>query len=116
MNEIYHIYTDNPIIVLSLLILIFVYFFKPKKINSWYGYRTSRSVQNQKQWDLAQNYSVKLFLQFLTVTLFIQFIFYKIVENDGYSSLLTTAVFVLISIIVIYKTEKKLKITSHINK
>ena len=33
--------------------------FPPKKINHLYGYRTSTSMQSQKCWDFAQQYSAK---------------------------------------------------------
>ena len=32
----------------------------PKKINEFYGYRTTRSRKSQKAWDFAQRYSAKL--------------------------------------------------------
>jgi uncharacterized membrane protein len=37
--------------------------FPPKKINSIYGYRTSRSMKNQENWDLAQRFSSQLMLK-----------------------------------------------------
>ena len=33
--------------------------FPPKKINHFYGYRTSRSMNNQTAWDFAQRYSAQ---------------------------------------------------------
>ena len=32
----------------------------PKKVNGWYGYRTSRSMRNQDTWDFAQRYMGKV--------------------------------------------------------
>ena len=32
----------------------------PKKVNGWYGYRTSRSMKNQDTWDFAQRYMGKV--------------------------------------------------------
>ena len=32
----------------------------PKKINGFYGYRTSRSMKNQETWDFAQRYMGKV--------------------------------------------------------
>ena len=32
----------------------------PKKINEFYGYRTTRSCKSQEAWDFAQRYSAKL--------------------------------------------------------
>lgn len=46
--------------VLISLFLLFVsviyYFFQPKKVNKWYGYRTRRSMKNIQNWQ----YSNKL--------------------------------------------------------
>ncbi|WP_442264632.1 SdpI family protein [Tenacibaculum sp. ZS6-P6] len=47
--------------LLFLFSLIF-HFFPPKKINSFYGYRTFRTMQNQKIWDFANGYFNKQFL------------------------------------------------------
>lgn len=36
-----------------------LHFFPPKKINYWYGYRTSASMRSQERWDFAQKYSAR---------------------------------------------------------
>jgi len=36
----------------------------PKKINDFYGYRTTRSRKSQESWDFAQRYSAKLMMVF----------------------------------------------------
>ena len=36
--------------------------FPPKNINMLYGYRTTRSMKNQEQWDFSQKYSAKLLI------------------------------------------------------
>ena len=55
--------TTNPMLLLSGFIFIIaggiMYFFPPKKVNSLYGYRTARSMKNQKNWDFAQIYGAK---------------------------------------------------------
>ncbi|MEW5676530.1 SdpI family protein [Flavobacterium enshiense] len=42
---------------------LFQYFFPPKKINSFYGYRTGTSMKSQENWDLAQKISAKKLIQ-----------------------------------------------------
>jgi len=58
----------NPTLCLSgMIFLIFgaiMYFFPPKKINGWYGYRTRGSMKNQKNWDFAQKYGAKVMMFF----------------------------------------------------
>lgn len=34
--------------------------FPPKKINKWYGYRTTSSMKNQQTWDEANRYSARM--------------------------------------------------------
>lgn len=48
------------ILLFGLPIIILGYFYKlypPKKINHFYGYRTSRSMKNQQVWDYANKIS-----------------------------------------------------------
>lgn len=50
-----------PLITGGMFVLagFFMLNFPPKKINSWYGYRTKSSMKNQERWDFAQNCSSK---------------------------------------------------------
>jgi len=43
----------------------------PKKINWWFGYRTSMSMKNKDTWDFAHNYSGKIWLVSGWITLII---------------------------------------------
>lgn len=61
---------ENPLFILlasiSLVFLIVGLIMKrypPKSINGLYGYRTSRSMSNQQNWDFAQTYSAKLMVK-----------------------------------------------------
>lgn len=47
-----------------LMMIIGLIFMKkaPKKINIWYGYRTSRSMKNSDTWDFANKHCAKMFL------------------------------------------------------
>ncbi|WP_448607436.1 SdpI family protein [Paenimyroides ceti] len=68
---------ENYLGVLSLCGVSFILaglamlFFPPKKINSLYGYRTTNSMKNQKNWDFAQKYSTKFMLLLSIVFLLI---------------------------------------------
>lgn len=48
-------------LLLSIIGILF-YNFPPKKINAFYGYRTSTSLSSQEKWDFAQRYSSKIML------------------------------------------------------
>ena len=45
---------------LILTVGIVLWMYPPKKINEFYGYRTTRSRKSQEAWDFAQRYSAKL--------------------------------------------------------
>lgn len=56
--------------VLLILISSFYYSFPPKRINYWYGYRTSYSMQNQAIWDYSNKVAAKYLLIF-SIALFV---------------------------------------------
>ncbi|WP_378186129.1 SdpI family protein [Aquimarina sp. W85] len=59
------------VIISVLIIALPVYFlYKPaKKINGLYGYRTPRSMENQKNWDAAQEYFPRMLLKLSILTI-----------------------------------------------
>lgn len=66
----------HPLIIISLIVvavilIIPIYFlYKPaKKINNFYGYRTSRAMRNQRNWDIAQQYFPRMLLKLSTLTI-----------------------------------------------
>ena len=46
-------------LILTVVGIVF-WMYPPKKINEFYGYRTTRSRKSQEAWDFAQRYSAKL--------------------------------------------------------
>lgn len=51
-------YYTGPLIFLVVGAVFWMY--PPKKINGFYGYRTTRSRKSQEAWDFAQKYSAKM--------------------------------------------------------
>ncbi|MBD1393874.1 SdpI family protein [Mucilaginibacter glaciei] len=47
--------------------------YPPKEINSLYGYRTTRSMQNQQTWDAGNRYSTRLIIKCAWILLIIGF-------------------------------------------
>lgn len=90
-----------------LLLFIVIRKFPPKKINSFYGYRTHRSMKNQETWDAANNYSLKtivrLSLYCFVMPLFLYFIYPEI---NFIATILINTLFLILSIIL---TESHLK-------
>jgi uncharacterized membrane protein len=92
-----------------LLVLSFLYKkFPPKKINQFYGYRTSRSMKSQEAWDCANLYSAHAFIVIAILTCMVQAIAYLVIQGD--QSILWAAGFLTIGVIAIMPiTEMHLK-------
>ena len=84
--------------------------FPPKKINSFYGYRTSNSMKLQERWDFAQIYSAGQLLKsglILILTSILGLIF-KIEEGIGIA--IGLGLMVAIVIILLARTEKAISL------
>jgi len=105
---------NPPVLVCVLCGLIYIIIgqlvlrYPPKKINDFYGYRTSRSKKSQAHWDYAQKESSKYIIQsgyycLLTCALFILF---ETGKAGIWSAIILTTLYPFISVI---QTEKALK-------
>lgn len=103
MNPITYVFTTN-----GLLFLLSIVFWKfpPKKINNWYGYRTHKSMLNQKIWDFAN----AIFSKNLLIYAGISFLGALLLANFASSALTwqPMALVFLAVIVCILKTEKAL--------
>lgn len=100
---------ENPVVLISLLIMVFFKSFPPKNINSWYGYRTAKSRISKPNWDFAQRYSANLSLILLFPLLLLQVLLYAICGSTALIDLSILTCWLLCFSIIIYKTEKRLK-------
>lgn len=92
--------------LLFLLSVIF-YFFPPKKVNKFYGYRTDKASQNQEIWQFANAIFNKNLLIYAAISLVATFGLYFSTQKE-----LTwqPMLFVILTIVVsIVKTENALK-------
>ncbi|MGH2665288.1 SdpI family protein [Flavobacterium sp.] len=85
------------------------YYFPPKNINQFYGYRTSASMSSKEKWDFAQKFSsvkliqIGLILGLLSLTGFI-------VDFNDQANLIAGIVLALLSVLVLLiSTENALK-------
>lgn len=70
-------------LLLGPLMLVLSFIFKkfpPRKINSFYGYRTPRSMRSQEAWDCANLFSANAFIIFAASICLVQVIFYALME------------------------------------
>ncbi|SEA20007.1 SdpI family protein [Bizionia paragorgiae] len=108
-------FTDSILTMLGLVGIIFfavgviMLLFPPKKINVLYGYRTTRSMKNQEQWDFAQNYSSKLLIIFGAVLALLSLLGYCIDISDNTEAIMSTILIIGTVILILIKTEKAIK-------
>lgn len=86
----------------------------PKTINGGYGYRTSRSMRNQKAWDFAQVYSGWFWVRAGKPTLAVSLVWMllllgKGIDTIGNAGLLLTGLQMVPFLAVIPATERALK-------
>ena len=79
--------------------------YPPKKINEFYGYRTTRSRKSQEAWDFAQRYSAKLMTIFGLAALIVAAAAHlfrnSLCVNSDYLMLYDVCITLLLPIIVV---------------
>lgn len=113
--EVITLLSKNPTVIVVLFVMLITKLFPPKKINSLYGYRTTRSMKSKSNWEFAQKYSTNLFLVLLSLLLLIQITLYIIYGSTRSTELSVLIGLILLVIIVLYKTERKLKLNQSNN-
>ena len=81
----------------------------PKTINHIYGYRTKRSMKDQKSWDFAQQYSAKEMIQAGYYLLAVSFIGWFIQLPELVTYPIGLGIMVTVMIIMFVRTENALK-------
>ncbi|MES2836760.1 MAG: SdpI family protein [Bacteroidota bacterium] len=89
---------------------IIVWIFSPKKINHWYGYRTPKSMKSIENWNIANAYSARvLVLSSLAIApIYFVLIFYIDLSKQPFP-LIAVGLTILIALLTIILTERKLK-------
>ena len=90
-----------------LIISVIYYFFKPKKINSFFGYRTQKSTKNINNWNLANNISSKLLLIY-SICIFVVSAVLLIVNQEKYIYSTFIISFLCFVAFLIFYVEKRL--------
>jgi uncharacterized membrane protein len=83
--------------------------FPPKKINGIYGYRTSRSMKSQENWDIAQRFSSQLMLKQGLGMLAIGGFLIALPIPDEVSAVISVSLLIISVIVLFVQTEKRLK-------
>ena len=91
-------------LILTVVGVVF-WIYPPKKINEFYGYRTTRSRKSQEAWDFAQRYSAKLMTALGLVALAVASIAHwlrsRLCLNSEYVMLYDICIMLLLPIIVV---------------
>lgn len=106
--DIFTLFKD-PTILISFVIMLIFKIFPPKSINSWYGYRTPRSMKNQEQWEFAQKYSANLAVIVLAILLIIQYLLCTFYPFSVTTRLTSLGLFLVGMVLMIVAVERKLK-------
>jgi uncharacterized membrane protein len=92
--------------VFIIVIALVVKKFPPKKINHFYGYRTTRSMKNQKIWTAANTYANNLMLKVSVYSLVFPVFCYFIFPD--YNFIITVIANTLLICSILLFTEKHL--------
>ena len=105
-----------PIIKISSLVgIIYIfggilfYFFRPTKINSIYGYRTTSSMKNQERWGFAQTYASLKMLESGIWLLLLSLIGFIIHLNIKHELIIGIFLVLFFTAYLIISTEKAIK-------
>ncbi len=95
--------------ILFVIAGVIQWYFRPKKINYLYGYRTKLSMQSQEHWDFAQAYSAKEMMK-LGVLLAILPFFSLFIEIESFTGMwIGLGLLISVCILLIIRTEKALR-------
>ncbi len=95
----------------GILILagIIMWYFPPKKINPFYGYRTNSSIKSQQHWDFAQKYSAKESIKLGALLAVVPLILF-IIDIEHYTGMWIGLGLLLLTVLLLFwRTEKALK-------
>ncbi len=96
--------------LIFLIVGIITLIFKPKKINSFYGYRTTSSMKSQERWDFAQRYSAKELIKMgLLMVIIGSAVGLLLNPNKQLSAGITVVLILLAAILLIMRVEFAIK-------
>lgn len=107
---------ENPLFIIPLstgiVLMITAYVFKkypPKKINNLYGYRTRRSMLDQKRWDFSQPYAAKELMKSAAILVISSVIglFYN--PDPVWGTILGLGLLIIVIVFMMIRVEKAIK-------
>lgn len=104
-------FIEKPFIIgiIFLVVGIIMYLFPPKNINSFYGYRTSKSMKNQETWTFAQKYSSVKMIQSSIFLLLISCLGFFITFQSTTQNIIGFGALAIVIVFMFFTTEKAMK-------
>ncbi|MCQ6264803.1 SdpI family protein [Fictibacillus sp. WQ 8-8] len=95
--------------VIFVLAGLFMKVKPPAKINPLYGYRTFRSMKNEKLWNEANTYCAGLMIKYGVAMAVFGVVFSLLIKNELAGVFATMGVMLLFIVLLFVKVEKRLK-------
>lgn len=100
--------------IVGIIILIAAFFYikyQPKRVNSYYGFRTARSMKNDKNWEYSNKLAAKymLVVGILSLIIGVPFSVYSKSEYAGMANMIVTIIGLVAIIPIIDNKLKKLE-------
>ncbi|MBC7439299.1 MAG: SdpI family protein [Flavobacterium sp.] len=104
-------FLEKPFImgIIFLVAGAIMYLFPPKNINSFYGYRTSKSMKNQETWTFAQKYSSVKAIQSSIFLLLISCLGFFITFESTTQNIIVFVALAIVIFFMFFSTEKAIK-------
>ena len=108
------VYTIFMIPVLMMVVGYLMFKYPPKKVNLFVGYRTFKSMKNEKTWKVANRYCGKIWINIgiilfaISLLLFLLFHFEVFVFNENILTIITLLE-LTIMVITVFLVENKIK-------
>ena len=95
--------------IIFLIMAVITYYFPPKKINAFYGYRTNSSMRSQERWDFAQRFSTIQMMRSSIALMAVSLLGYFIPVSVEIKASIGMGLLVLMVIYLMVTTEKAIK-------
>ncbi len=109
-------FLETPLFIICISLgIIFIlagliqWYFRPKKINPFYGYRTNSSMKSQERWDFAQKYSAKEMMRLGALLAIVPFLSLFFEINSSIEIFIPFVLLLLLVLLLFWRTEKALK-------
>lgn len=88
---------------------VIMYFYPPKKLNAWIGYRTAASLRSQERWDFAQKFSASVRIKASLILIALSLTGYFLPEWDYIRTFGSVSLIIAWERYTITVTDKELK-------